>query len=357
MNNLDVIKKSIYDDTVVRDTILDNAATKQYYKDLLKALSIKNFPLIEVNTIAKKTYMLECRGNAQCYLVFDHYLMDNIHILNQVVLGERKAAQLDAYFFKTMAEECYANRKYTLAIKFAGSYLNIIEGVIKQYLEEHFADQIPNYLFIQQAFLIAHELFHFILNQEPSLYSKGIKSKANYLKTIYDYAYVRDRSVASLMQESIKDTNLIEECFCDSTGIIQAIDVGIKLEKLNVIESSLAIALAIMNQFTVSSIQSVVKQSGRMSYDGVLSLFNMRVLHFKAYTSRYIEEFFSKHERQVFQREVENIYMSWMEKVQLPIIKQLHSSAEKLNEHGEFDLSKSDEMKRAKRVLRQIFNS
>lgn len=32
MNNLDLIKKSIHDDTVVRDTILDNAATKQYYK-------------------------------------------------------------------------------------------------------------------------------------------------------------------------------------------------------------------------------------------------------------------------------------------------------------------------------------
>ena len=116
MNNIDLIKKSIYDDTVVRDTILDNAATKQYYKDLLEALSIKNFPLIEVNTIAKKTYMLECRGNAQCYLVFDHYLIDNIHILNQITLGEHKSTQLDAYFFKIMAEECYANSKFTSAI-------------------------------------------------------------------------------------------------------------------------------------------------------------------------------------------------------------------------------------------------
>lgn len=333
MSNLDLIKKSIYDETVARDTILDNAATQQYYKDLLEALSIKNFPLIEINTIAKKTYMLEWRSTAQCYLVFDHYLMDNIHILNQIVLGEQKSAQLDAYFFKIMAEECYTNKKYTLAIKFAGSYMNIIEGVIKQYLEEQFADQIPNYLFIQQAFLIAHELFHFTLNQEPSLYSKGIKSKTHYLKKIYDYANVRDSSVASLMQESIKDTDLVEECFCDSTGIIQAIDVGLKLGKLNIIESSLAVALAIMNQFTVSSIQSVVKQSGKMLYDGVLSLFNMRVLHFKAYTFQYIEKFFSKHEGQIFQREVENIYMSWMERVQLPIIKKLHSSSVRWAEH------------------------
>lgn len=58
MNNLDLIKRSIHDETVARDTVLDNAATQQYYKDLLDALSIKNFPLIEVNTIAKKTYML-----------------------------------------------------------------------------------------------------------------------------------------------------------------------------------------------------------------------------------------------------------------------------------------------------------
>lgn len=338
MNNLDLIKKSIYDDTVARDAILDNAATKQYYDDLLETLSIENFPLIEVNTIAKKTYMLECRGNAQCYLVFDHYLIDNIHILNQIVLGEHKSTQLDAYFFKIMAEECYANRKYTLAIKFAGSYLNVIEEVIKHYLGERFVDQIPNYLFIQQAFLIAHELFHFILSQEASLYSKGIKSKAHYLKKIYDYTCVRDNSAASLMKAIIKDADFIEECFCDSTGTIQAIDVGLKLGKLNIVESSLAIALAIMNQFTISSIQSAVKKSGRISYDGTLNLFNMRLLHFKAYTSQYIEELISKRERQIFHHEVENICLLWMEKVQLPIIKQLHSFAEELNEHSEFDL-------------------
>lgn len=357
MNELDLIKKSIYDDTVARDTILDNASTKLYYKDLLEALSIKNFPLIEVNTIAKKTYMLECISSAQCYLVFDHYLIENIHILNQIVLGENKSTQLDAFFFKIMAEECYANSKITLAIKFASNYLNIIEVVIKQYLEEQFADQIPNYLFSQQAFLIAHELFHFILNRDSSLYSKGIKSKTRYLKTIYDYVYIRDTDLASFMQKYIKDIGLIEECFCDSTGIIQAIDVGFKLGKLNIVESSLAVALAIMNQFTVSLVQSVVKQSGMRSYDGVFSLFNIRILHFKIYTFRYIKKFFSKYEAQIFQLEVENIYMSWLKKVQLPIIKKLYSLTEELNKYSELDLYESEALKSAKKVLRQIFNS
>lgn len=99
MNNLDLIKRSIHDETVARDTVLDNAATQQYYKDLLDALSIKNFPH-RGKHYRKKTYMLEWRSTAQCYLVFDHYLMDNIHILNQIVLGEHKSAQLDAYFLK-----------------------------------------------------------------------------------------------------------------------------------------------------------------------------------------------------------------------------------------------------------------
>lgn len=130
MNDIDLIKRLIYEDTVTRDTVFDNTATQQYYQDLLEALSIQNFPLIEVNTISKKTYMLENKSNTQCYLIFDHYLMDNIHLLNQIALRDGESKQLEAYFFKTMAEECYTNNKYALSINYAGSYLNVIDEVV-----------------------------------------------------------------------------------------------------------------------------------------------------------------------------------------------------------------------------------
>ena len=55
MDKLDFVKKTIIEETVVRDEVLNNDATQQYYTDLTEALQIKEFPLICVNTIEKKT--------------------------------------------------------------------------------------------------------------------------------------------------------------------------------------------------------------------------------------------------------------------------------------------------------------
>ena len=55
MSKLDFVKRAIIAGTVVRDEVLDNAATKQYYDNLVESLQIKGFPLISVNTIEKKS--------------------------------------------------------------------------------------------------------------------------------------------------------------------------------------------------------------------------------------------------------------------------------------------------------------
>ena len=52
-STIDLIKESIYCDTIVRDKELYDSPTKAYYDDLLQALSIEDFPIIEINTINK----------------------------------------------------------------------------------------------------------------------------------------------------------------------------------------------------------------------------------------------------------------------------------------------------------------
>ena len=91
MNRIDFIKRFITEGTITRDQELSYKETEVYYNDIVQALNIENFPLISINTIEKKTYMLQ-ESNGQCYLVFDHYLLEYMHLLNQFVIEEDKSA-------------------------------------------------------------------------------------------------------------------------------------------------------------------------------------------------------------------------------------------------------------------------
>ena len=306
MSKLDFVKRAIIAGTVVRDEVLDNAATKQYYDNLVESLQIKGFPLISVNTIEKKTYMMQESGG-QCYLVFDHYLLDCIYLLNQFTLQEGKKKQLEAFFYKTMSEECYTQHKISAAISFAGKYMEHINIVIEKCTEGEFTDKIPEYLFVQQAFLIAHELYHFYIHVNPESDKEVLSSKARFLQNIYEYVFIRNADTAAFMNKAIKSNKMVEECLCDSTAVIQAIDVGIKVGKLDVVESGVSVALALMNQYTISTMQDVVKHSGDISYERMQNLFNFRLLHIKAFTEQYIRKYYSDEEVQSYREEVESV--------------------------------------------------
>ena len=59
MNRIDFIKRIITEGTITRDQELSYKETEEYYNDIVQALNIENFPLISINTIEKKTYMLQ----------------------------------------------------------------------------------------------------------------------------------------------------------------------------------------------------------------------------------------------------------------------------------------------------------
>lgn len=356
MDKLDFVKKTIIDGTIVRDEVLNNEAIQQYYNNLVEALQIDGFPLISINTIEKKTYMIQ-ESCGQCYLVFDHYLLDCMHLLNQFVFAEDKTKQLETFFYKTVSEECYTQHKISSSINFAGKYMQNIDYVIKHYMEEHFAEQIPEYLFVQQAFLIAHELFHFYLHKSPEGHEEVMSSKAKYLRSIYEYVLIRHSDIAVFMEKTIKNPKLVEECLCDSTAVIQAIDVGIKAGKLDVAESGLSAALALMNQYIISTIQDTIKHSGDISYERLHNLFNFRLLHIKAFTEQYIKEYYSNDEAKTYQEKVENIHGMWMNKVYTPIMYLLVDINPLLKEDEENDSDKSEEIRNIKNTLKRIYNS
>ena len=312
MSSIDFIKESIYCDTIVRDKEYTDSATKAYYDDLLRALSIEDFPLIEINTINKQTYMFESVGDKRFYLVFDHYFLDCIHEINQIIMDKHGSVFLNSFLDKTMAEECYCNRRYALSIQFAGQYLNTLDSVIKEYDEKCSVDSLPNALFIQQAFLIAHELFHYVLNKDASLLSTGKEKKRQFINSL------KNTAIEDLLKKYIDDQLFLEECLCDATGLIQAIDIARSLGKMDVAEAAAVSVMAIMGQITISTI--------------------------KVDDSRE------------FMHKTRGMYASWLVKIQIPIIEKLKTYKKDFQNDPIRDSLDIEELNGAKQVLMQIFN-
>lgn len=355
MDKLHFVRKTTNEETIVRDEELKFDSTQKYYKDITEALHIDDFPLICVNTIEKKTYMMQLSGG-QCYLVFNHYLLECMHVLNQFVCGKEFSKPLESFFYKIVSEECYNCNRILTAITFAGKYIEHIDEVIQQYLEAPFLEQIPDYLFVQQSFLIAHELFHFYLHRNPESYDKGLNSKTRYLKSIYEYVNNKHTEVAGFIEKAIKSPTMIEECLCDSTALIQAIDVGIKIGKLDVVESGISVAIALMNQYIISTIQDTVKHVGEISYEGLQNLFNFRLQHIKMFTEQYIKKYYSKEESQIYQEKVESIQGIWLNKVFTPVMYLLVDISPILKESQVCNSKTHEEIKDAENVLKKIYN-
>lgn len=350
MSSIDFIKESIYCDTIVRDKEYTDSATKAYYDDLLRALSIEDFPLIEINTINKQTYMFESVGDKRFYLVFDHYFLDCIHEINQIIMDKHGSVFLNSFLDKTMAEECYCNRRYALSIQFAGQYLNTLDSLIKEYDEKRSVDSLPNALFIQQAFLIAHELFHYVLNKDASLLSTGKEKKRQFINSL------KNTAIEDLLKKYIDDQLFLEECLCDATGLIQAIDIARSLGKMDVAEAAAVSVMAIMGQITISTIQEAVKDSLNISFEMVVEKSQARLMHFLAFAPQYIEGYFTVDDSREFMHKTRGMYASWLVKIQIPIIEKLKTYKKDFQNDPIRDSLDIEELNGAKQVLMQIFN-
>ena len=84
------------DTSFVREDISDNTAAEQYYSDLQESLHITDLPIISVNTIEKKTYVLEC--SSRHFLVFDQYLMEVIRSINSFIMTDCPPDALKVFF-------------------------------------------------------------------------------------------------------------------------------------------------------------------------------------------------------------------------------------------------------------------
>ncbi|MDO4416012.1 MAG: hypothetical protein Q4C20_13135 [Erysipelotrichaceae bacterium] len=351
MRLIDRVRKSVLETPYVRSLKNADSAIQQYYDDLASALSINDFPLIYVDTVEKRTYTAEC--NNKFFLIFDDYLMDVIRQLNDIIINPFSANTIKNFFYRIVSEECFIQGKLSSALYFASLYLNNLDDVIKSYKNASPLQNSSTHLFIQQAFLIAHEIFHFYVNNNPSQTVKNLIAKEEFLRDLYKESEKSYPNAAADIKNQIQNKTLVEECLCDSTGILQALDVGQKIEEIDIVQAGLAIGMSIMCQFSLSTIRKRIKNPE--SFENDLGLFNFRLMHLKAITALHIDELTSQDDGNEYRVRIEDIYKQWMHNVELPILILLSDNSMYFENEPDLLKNSPDEVKRLTAVLQEIY--
>lgn len=319
MKAVDRARKNILEFRNVREDIIGETAVGYYYDYLTSELKVDNLPIIICNTLEKRTSFVETHKN-QFFLVFDNYVVELFYQLNEFILRDDTDEDVEAFFYKTISEECYIRLRYEAAIYFAGQYLNGLDAILCRSNLKDSLNPIPDYLFVQQAFLVAHELSHFWNRVSFKSQRKYVDAKKAALYNIYEYAKKKHRGVSDVLLSGIKSANIYEECLCDTVGLVQAIDIGTKLKNVTALKCSTACILALMNLCVLSMTSLIVEKAGNISYEGILNKYNLRILQLKYYTSRYLREYFSFNDGKEYEDIVEVITHKWLFKVVTPIL-------------------------------------
>lgn len=265
-------------------------STHRFYNDLVERYEIKDLPLVLCNTLQRRTCLSYV--NDKPYLIFDTAVIDLFHLFyNAAVLGKSEEF-IRLIFLLTSSEQYFADGQYALALQFSAKYLNELEKTLCV-LNVDIEKDAPAPLFIQQAFLLTHELIHYLLSIDLNKYVRVIEAKQGLLKHIFSYAQQKsDVKLGESFIEAINNKTLIEECACDSIGAISAIDIGIKLKKHSESGAALSIINALNYQFILSCIENFNDQINRKINFDDLNQFNFRLLHLKAFMSRYLHDEF-----------------------------------------------------------------
>lgn len=294
------LPNNILSSRIIRGKPLAEKNTKQFYNDFISHNEIMGLPLVMCNTLQKRTCLSYVNG--QPYLVFDTAVIEIFHSLHKAMILGCSDEFIRVVFYSMSSEQYFIEGQYALALQFAAKYLNEIEYVF-DVISSDVEKDAPAPLFIQQVFLLSHEVFHYWLSLDQSRYKRAMDAKNKLLSNIFLYA---QRGSESLLGESFKEAldnqALIEECVCDSMGAISAIDIGVKIRKQREAQAAAAIIEALNYQFILSCIESFNGQITTKISFSELNAFNFRLLHLKSYISRFLREDFGTASADEFER-------------------------------------------------------
>ena len=283
-----IVHEKILSSRIILGEPFAEKSTHDFYKDLAEQYGIQELTLIMCNSLQRKTCL--SYFNEIFYLILDTSVTEIFYLLNKAKAYGRKNDFLKTVFYLVSSEQYFAEGQYALALQFAAKYLNTIETIIDIMTFEDDKDY-PSPLFIQQAFLLSHEVYHYWLSLDNNRYEQVKNAKQKMLGNIHNYAQKENEPLlGKSFADAITNKVLIEECICDSMGALSAIDIGVKIKKQSEVQAAIAIIESLNYQFILSCIQRFNEQINRKINFSEMNEFNIRLLHLKIILSKILRK-------------------------------------------------------------------
>lgn len=164
-------------------------------------------------------------------------------------------------------------------------------------------DSEPRYIYVQQAFLVAHELVHSWFRELPYELIDQKNIIKDLLKEIFANRY-------SDIISTFSDSNIEEFC-CDHIAVYLTMDISINGYNNSIENSAIAIMLALCHQLAIFCIDQWIAGELKSSLTNVD---NFRATIVRRYIRNYVRQY-RPDKLSCVDQSLDNIYSVWKEKI------------------------------------------
>lgn len=156
---------------------------REYYKSICTMINIgSELPELKVcYSINRTCEMIEF--NNKEYLIYDQYLGQSLNMLNRLYFNSKVKDEAKAYGYKFLAEKMYAMGRHKYSTIFAISHITLKEES-SSYKTDIDIRKRAFYTYVQELFIMYHELAHWMLSKKE--FSNLLNIKRDFLIESFD---------------------------------------------------------------------------------------------------------------------------------------------------------------------------
>lgn len=247
----DKLKKILLSKRNLREDNVGTIWIDEYFNEAIERLKIMNTEILVCNSLQRRCSCATIRDKK--IIIVDNYLPELFIIFNQILCNENDSKYLELIFYKLMYEAYFLNGNIKLAAIYKTFMRKKFHEVGRMKIRQITKESKPQYLYIQQAFLVMHELMHSFFKDYPDSYRKQKETIKSVINTIFHDKKINYTQLVS--------DDYLEELCCDHLAAISAIAICIEYGHCSEIDAACAIILALHYQYLLLCIDKIVENN------------------------------------------------------------------------------------------------
>ena len=292
------IKHILLSRRMQREDPFEGKWVEEYFPFIVENLGLSDTEIFTCNTLQRRSCYVRIRDKK--FILLDNYSLELFLIFNQFIVDGVDLAQLNALYDKIMWESYFVNGNDTFAAIYCLLALNALKACHPITIKQISKNTEPRLIYVQQVFLVAHELMHSWFDSSPEDYLKQKEIIEEMMQTLFADKY--PQLVLSY------DDDYKEELSCDHIATYLAMDIGINQYRNSPEMTSVSIMLALCHQFILFCIDQWAKDEWGES---ISRDFNIRLTIAKAYIRNYLKRYIPD-SLSVVNEELESVYQAWL---------------------------------------------